>query len=143
VLTKALHRYLFRVTSVQSIAIQRTRISLTSILILFTHMRLGLPSGFFSFGFRTIIVYTFMFLHVLHACPSHRLLLDHSSYTCRIAQITKLLITQFLSPPVTLSLLVALRRTALPPTPNCPRAPVAVRVHFALAQHLISVGFIC
>jgi hypothetical protein len=43
---------------------------LRSILVLFTHLRLGLPSGLFSSGFPTNILYAFHFSpFVLHALP--------------------------------------------------------------------------
>jgi hypothetical protein len=51
-------------------------ISLRSILILFTHLRLGLPSGLFPFGFRTNNLYTFIFSSIRATCPAHLILLD-------------------------------------------------------------------
>jgi hypothetical protein len=43
---------------------------LRSILILFTHLRLGLPSGLFPYVFLTIILYALLFFtFVLHAVP--------------------------------------------------------------------------
>jgi hypothetical protein len=45
-------------------------ISLRSILILFIHLHRGLPSGLFPSGFRTNIVYAFVFAPLLlHALP--------------------------------------------------------------------------
>jgi hypothetical protein len=45
-------------------------ISLRSILILFTHLYLGLLSGLIPFGFRTSVLYAFLFVtFVLHALP--------------------------------------------------------------------------
>jgi hypothetical protein len=55
--------------------------SLRSILILSTHLHLGLPCGLFPSGYMT--------------CPPHPPWLDHSNYTWRRVQIMKLLIMQF------------------------------------------------
>jgi hypothetical protein len=43
--------------------------AILSILILFTHLYLGLPSGLFPFGFPTIL-YAFFSAFVLHALPT-------------------------------------------------------------------------
>jgi hypothetical protein len=49
---------------------------LSSILILSTHLRLGLASALFPFGFPTNILYELLF-HLSHAtCPAHRIILD-------------------------------------------------------------------
>jgi hypothetical protein len=49
---------------------------LRSILILFIHLRLGLPSGLFPSGFRTSILYAFL-VSLIHAtCPAHLILFD-------------------------------------------------------------------
>jgi hypothetical protein len=52
-------------------------ISLRYILILSTHLRLGLPSGLLPYGFPTNILYAFLFSpHVCYMpCPSHRWLI--------------------------------------------------------------------
>jgi hypothetical protein len=71
-------------------------ISPRSILILSTHLRLGLPSDLFPSSFPTNILYAFTFFpFVLHALPSHPPWLDHSNCTLWRVQVTKLLITQF------------------------------------------------
>jgi hypothetical protein len=47
-----------------------------SILILSTHLRLGLPSGLFLSGVLTNNVYAFVFFPIRATCPSHLALLD-------------------------------------------------------------------
>jgi hypothetical protein len=66
-----------------------------SILILSTHLRLGLPNGLFPSGMQYPIS-----IHLLpHSCymphPSHPSSLDHSNYTWRRVQVMKLLFMQF------------------------------------------------
>jgi hypothetical protein len=64
-----------------------------SVLILSTHLRLGLPRGLFPSGFLTNNLHAFLFRPI--SCylpnPSHPPRLDHSNYTWRRAQLTKLL----------------------------------------------------
>jgi hypothetical protein len=68
VITRALQWSLSWARSIQSI--QSRPISLKSIFILFTHLRLDLPSGLFSSGFPTNILYGFLWLpFVLQALP--------------------------------------------------------------------------
>jgi hypothetical protein len=73
---RALHWSLSRARPIQSIPSHL--ISPRSILILFPHLRLGLPRGLPS-GFPTNILYTFLFSpHLCYMpCPSHPRL-DHS-----------------------------------------------------------------
>jgi hypothetical protein len=58
-------------------------ISLRSILILSSYLRLGIPSGLFPLGFPTKILYIILLLlHACHMpCQSHPPSLDHSNYT--------------------------------------------------------------
>jgi hypothetical protein len=46
-------------------------ISPRSILILFTHLRLALPSGIFPFGFPTNNIYAFLFSPIRATCPAY------------------------------------------------------------------------
>jgi hypothetical protein len=67
-----------------------------SILILSTHLRLGLPSGSFPLAFPLIIYTRSSSPHSRYMVrPSHPPRLDYSNYTWRRVQITKLLVTQF------------------------------------------------
>jgi hypothetical protein len=67
---------------------------LRSILILYTHPRLCLPSGLFPSGFHINILYAFLLF--LHSCympyQSHPPWIYHFNYTWQKVQVTKLLI---------------------------------------------------
>jgi hypothetical protein len=68
VFTRALHWSLYWARSIQSIPSQP--IYLRSILILSTHLRLGLPNGLSPSGIPTNSIYAFLFSpFVLHALP--------------------------------------------------------------------------
>jgi hypothetical protein len=70
-------------------------ISRRSILILSTHLRLGLPSGLLPSRFPTNNLYAFLFFSGYMPRPPHPPWLDYSNYTWRRVQITKLLIMRF------------------------------------------------
>jgi hypothetical protein len=73
-------------------------LSLRCILILSTHLHLGLPSVLFPSEFPTKILYTFLFPHWCYMpCPSHPSWLGHSNYVWRGVQVMKLLIMRFSS----------------------------------------------
>jgi hypothetical protein len=74
VFTSALNYSLSWVRSVQSIPNQS--IFLRSILILPTHLRLSLPSGFFPSGSYTNNLYAFLFSPFRPTCPANTILLD-------------------------------------------------------------------
>jgi hypothetical protein len=74
-------------------------LSLSAILILFTHLCPGLLSGPFPSGFPTNILYAFLLFPASYMPrPSHPHCLYLSNYTWQSVQVMKLLIMQ-LSPP--------------------------------------------
>jgi hypothetical protein len=74
VFTRALHWSLSWVTSIQSIPFHP--ISLRSILILSTHIHLGLPSSLFPSDFPTNILHVFLLSPVRATCPDNLSLID-------------------------------------------------------------------
>jgi hypothetical protein len=77
-------------------------ISLRSILIIFTHLCLGLPSDLNPYGFPTKTQYAFLSFNM--PCPSYSPWLDHSNYTWWRVQVTTILVMQFSPHHITSSL---------------------------------------
>jgi len=72
--TNAHHLSMSWASSIQSIPPHPT--SWKSILILSSHLRLGLPSGVFLSAFPTKTLYTPLLSRILATCPTHLILLD-------------------------------------------------------------------
>jgi len=85
--TSARHLSLSWATSIQSIPPHAT--SWRSILILSSHLRLVLPSGFFSSGFPTKTPYTHL-PPVRTICPAHLILLDFITRTIFVEEYRSL-----------------------------------------------------
>ena len=79
VLTSSRHMSLSWASPIQSIPLHPT--SWRSILILSTHLRLGLPSGLFPSGFPTKTLYTPLSSPIRATCPAHLILLDFITRT--------------------------------------------------------------
>ena len=78
-LTSVRHQSLSWASPIQSIYPHPT--SWISILILSTHLRLGLPNGLFPSGFPTKTLYTLLSSPIRAKCPAYRILLDFITRT--------------------------------------------------------------
>jgi hypothetical protein len=79
VFTSVRHLSLSRASSIQSITPHNT--SVTSILILSSHLSLGLPNGLFPSGFPTKTLCTPLPYPICATCPVHHILLDFITRT--------------------------------------------------------------
>jgi hypothetical protein len=96
---------LSRASSIQSIHPHPT--SWRSILILPTHLRLGIPSGLYPSDFLTQVLYTPLLFPIRATWPAHLILLDHITWTILGEQYRSLSssVCSFLHSPVTSLLL--------------------------------------
>ena len=104
-LTGVRHLSLSWASPIQSIYPHPT--SWKSILILSTHLRLGLPSGLLASGFPTKTLYTPLSLPIRATCPAHLILLEFITRTILGEEYKSFSssLCNLLHPPVTSSLL--------------------------------------
>ena len=93
-LTSVRHLSLSWASSIQSTYPHPT--SWRFILILSTHLRLGLPSGLFPSGFPTKTLYTPLSSPIRATCPAHLILLDFITRTILATTCPKLIILTIL-----------------------------------------------
>ena len=105
VLTNVRHLSLSWANPIQSIYPHPT--SWRSILILSTHLRLGLPSGLLPSDYPTKILYTSLYSPIRATCPAHLILLDFITHTILGEEYRSLSssLCNLLHSPVTSSLL--------------------------------------
>jgi hypothetical protein len=72
-----------------------TPISLKQFLILYSHLRLGIPNGLFSLGFTTKIMRVFLISIIRTTCTTHLLQIDYPNNIWWSAQIMELFIILF------------------------------------------------
>jgi len=103
-LTSSRHLSLSWAKSIQSIPPHFT--SWRSILVLSSHLRLGLPSGLFPSGFPIKTLYTSLLSSIRATCPAHLILLDFITRTILGEEYSSLssLLCSFLHSSVTSSL---------------------------------------
>jgi len=104
-LINVLHLSLSWASPIQSVYPHPT--SWRSVLILSTHLRLGLPSGLFPSGFPTKKLYTSLYSPIRATCPAHLILLDFITRTI-LGEVSKSFsssLCNILHSPVTSSIL--------------------------------------
>ena len=103
--TSVCHLSLYWASPIQSIYPHPT--SWRSVLMLSTHLRLGLPSGLFPSGFPTNTLYTPLSSPICATCPAHLILLDFITHTILGEEYKSFSssLCNLLQSPVTLSLL--------------------------------------
>ena len=113
--TSARHLSLSWASSIQSILPHPT--SWRSILILTSHLLLGLPSGLFPWGFPTKNLHTPLASSIRATCPAHRIILDFITRTI-LGEPYRSLRSSLCSFPPHPCYLVPLRNKYSPQTPS-------------------------